>query len=427
MRHLARLPLLACCLGARVAAAQVAAVSPAPAPISRTEAVTTALGRAARLGVARADTAVSYAQLLIAQARPNPTLNTVYSKSTPQYHVTADVPIDYPSLRGARVRAAQAGRAAARFRFAFERAAVALDADTAYTRALAARERLRLSRRNTAAADSLQVIATKRRDAGDASDLDVELASVNAAQQTNTTLSDSLAYLSAVLDLQAAIGMESDGVAISPTDSLGVPVIPPDQLDGDGVATAPAAPVASAAAPLSVAAAQASVEAARLGSVVERRSVWTSPSITAGFETGDPSGSEPGILPTVGIALPLPLLNRNRGPIAQAEAERTRAEAELRLAQVESRTEIARARRELAIAMDKVRRDQALVTSATRVATMSQTAYREGASALPAVLEAQRNARDVLAQYVADLADAWVATAELRALTLTSASDSPSR
>jgi cobalt-zinc-cadmium efflux system outer membrane protein len=151
------------------------------------------------------------------------------------------------------------------------------------------------------------------------------------------------------------------------------------------------------------------------------------PSLSAGFETRDPSGSEPGILPTVGASLPLPLINRNRGAIAQAEAERTRAEAELTLAQVESRIETARARRELAIAIDKVRRDQALVASATRVAAMSQTAYREGASALPAVLEAQRNARDVLAQYVADLADAWVATAELRVLTLTSVSDPTSR
>jgi cobalt-zinc-cadmium efflux system outer membrane protein len=412
MHLLAGLRLAAVCLVVRGAAAQPTPPAETPVtPVTRTQAVATALERGARLGVARADTALSYAQLLTARAWQNPALSTVYSKSTPQWHVTADVPFDYPSLRGARVRAAQAGRTAARYRFAFERAAVALTADTAYTRALAARERLRLSRRNAAAADTLQLIAAKRRDAGDASDLDVELATVNAAQQTNAALTDSLAYVSAVLDLQSAMGLASDGVAVVLADSLGAPPSDvPDGQDGDG----------AAAAPLSVAAAQASVEAARLGTLVERRGVWAAPSLTAGFETGDPSGGEPGILPTVGISLPLPLLNRNRGPIAQAEAERLRAQAELTLAQVESRTEIARARRELAVSLDKVRRDQALVAAATRVATMSQTAYREGASALPAVLEAQRNARDVLAQYVADLADAWVASAELRVLTLTS-------
>ena len=46
-------------------------------------------------------------------------------------------------------------------------------------------------------------------------------------------------------------------------------------------------------------------------------------------------------------------------------------------------------------------------------------------SRLPNVLEAQRNARDVLAQYVADLADAWIATAGLRVLTLTTSSALP--
>jgi cobalt-zinc-cadmium efflux system outer membrane protein len=174
-----------------------------------------------------------------------------------------------------------------------------------------------------------------------------------------------------------------------------------------------------AAAPLSVAAAQASLESAQLATRIQRRSIWAGPSITAGFETGDPGA--PGILPTVGFAIPFPLLDRNRGPIAQADAERDRARAELTLAQVQSRVEIARARRELASAQARVVRDQSLVASANRVAALSLTGYREGASPLPTVLEAQRNARDVIAQYVDDLANVWIAIAELRALTLLSA------
>jgi len=57
---------------------------------------------------------------------------------------------------------------------------------------------------------------------------------------------------------------------------------------------------------------------------------------------------------------------------------------------------------------------------------MSLTAYREGQSSLPNVLEAQRNARDILGQYVDDLAEAWIASAELRVYTLTTASTRPS-
>lgn len=391
-------------------------------PVSRAAAVDSALARGTRLGVARADTALAGARLLAARAWPNPTLNAAYSKSTPQYHVTADLPLDLPYLRGARVASARLARGAARLRFAFERAATALDADTAYTRALAALERSRLSRRNARDADSLRTIAVRRRDAGDASDLDVELATVTAGQAENDASADSLAYLSAVLDLQAVMGLTAGAVVIVPSDSLGAPPLT------DTIATAllvARAGAPAAAPPLQVAAARAALESARLATRLQRRSLLAAPAITAGFETGDPSGAEPGMLPTVGIALPLPLFDWNRGPIAQARAEQERARAELALAEVTSRVEIARARRELAVALERVARDRRLVAAADRVAAMSLTAYREGASALPNVLEAQRSARDVLARYVDDLAGAWIASAELRVLTLTPSDTTP--
>jgi outer membrane protein TolC len=122
----------------------------------------------------------------------------------------------------------------------------------------------------------------------------------------------------------------------------------------------------------------------------------------------------------------LPLFSRNRGPIAQADAERARAAAELALAQVEARNNIAHAVRERENALARIGRDRALVTSAERLVAMSLTAYREGASTLPNVLAAQRSARDVLSQYIDDLANAWIATAELRVLaTPPSASGQP--
>jgi hypothetical protein len=66
--------------------------------------------------------------------------------------------------------------------------------------------------------------------------------------------------------------------------------------------------------------------------------------------------------------------------------------------------------------MARIARDRLLVASANSVASKSLTAYREGASTLVSVIEAQRVAREILAQYIDDLANAWVATAELRAL-----------
>jgi outer membrane protein, heavy metal efflux system len=169
---------------------------------------------------------------------------------------------------------------------------------------------------------------------------------------------------------------------------------------------------------LPVMAAQLSLQSAQTATRVQRRGIWSGTGIMFGVETGDPGGTGNSLLPTFGLSLPLPFLDRNRGAIAQAEADRQRAQWELALARIESQTNIAHAQRVRANALGRIARDRVTVTAAERVATMSLTAYREGAMALPNVLEAQRTSRDVLAQFIDDLAAAWIATASLRVFTM---------
>jgi cobalt-zinc-cadmium efflux system outer membrane protein len=389
--------LLSSALGATAARAQEVR------PLTRAEAIDAALRRGVRLPAARADTLVAAAELITARTLANPTLSASYTKSVPQYHAELELPLPFPWIRNARVGSARYAVTAARLRYRFARASAVLEADTAYTLAQAALARMSLSARTAADADTLLRMAIARRDAGDASDLDVELARVNAGQQANAAANDSLELRSTLLDLQLAIGLTGDSVEALPADSL---TVPPSSESMGGE-------------PLSVAAATAGLEAATLGLTAERRAAWGIPSLLAGVEAHDPTGSEPGLLPVIGVALPIPLFDRNRGALATASAERERAVAELALARLESRVEIAQARRAQSSALGRVARGQRVVQSALRVATMSLTAYREGASTLPNVLEAQRNARDILAQYIDDLARAWIATATLRALTLT--------
>ena len=379
------------------------AVARSQQPVTRQQAVELAVTRGARAAVARADTLVASAQLLTTRQRDNPSVAMTYSKSTPNYHEIVDLPIDLTGVRSARIRSAEATRLASQYRFRFERAAAALDADTTYTRALAAFEHLRLSRRNAKDADSLRRMAVVRRDAGDASELDVLLATVNAGQAANQAAADSLTYVSTLFDLQVVMGLDTDRVSVTPVDSLTLPAA------SGGVSFAGRA--------LPIAAAEQALIAADLWVRAQRRSLLTPLSVQAGIEHGDPS--EHGILPTIGLSIPLPILNRNRGPIALAEAERERARAELSLARFETQSAIGRAIRSRNLALEKIQRDRVLVESATRVAAMSLTAYREGAQGLPAVLEAQRNAREILSQYIDDLAQAWIATATLRLYDLT--------
>ena len=373
--------------------------------VSRADAIESALTRALAVHAAGADTLVAVGQLLAARALANPALTASYTKSAPQYHAELDLPLPLPWLRRPRVGAAASAATAARLRYDLARASAALDADTSYTLAVAAIARAALSAHTAADADTLLRMAIARRDAGDASELDVELARVNAGQQVNAAAGDSLVVQSALLDLQLAMGLDTDSVVAFPTDSL----------------EAPPQPGTSGGEPLAVSAAVAGLRSASSGLTAERRAAWGAPSLIAGIETHDPSGAEPGVLPVIGVALPLPLFDRNRGGVTIALAERERARAELALARLESRTRVVEAERTLAAARARVARGRTLVASANRIAAMSLTAYREGASTLPNVLEAQRNAREILGQYVDDLARAWIAGATLRTLTLTAA------
>src|SRR6267378_6808406 len=105
-------------------------------PVTRADAVAAALARGARVALGRADTAAALGAARAARAFPNPSLSAGYTKDVPRVHATVGLPLDLPWLRGPRIGAAESARDAARYGFAFERAAVRFEAETTYTRAL---------------------------------------------------------------------------------------------------------------------------------------------------------------------------------------------------------------------------------------------------------------------------------------------------
>ena len=401
MKRYKRAALLLAALVALPAGAQQA--DKALRPVARADAVAEALANGTRAKLALADTTAAGGALAAAEAYPNPALAAGYSKATPQYHVSLDQPIEYPGLRRARASAARELQRASHYRFVLERAALQVEADTAYTAALAALGHARLSAMSGRAADSLLVLARLRREAGDASDLEVELASVNALQMANARANDSIAAVAATLDLQRVMGLGAERERITLTDTLAVVALPP----------AMAPPGAGAASPLAVAAAEASALAASRVLSVEQSSVFSTPSLSLGIDAHDGAGGQPGLLPNIGVSVPLPLWSRRTGEIALAQAGVFRAQAELAQARRESDARIARARRDLEAANARVARDGNVLASARRVASMSLTAYAEGAAGIPTVLEAQRTARDAVAHYLDDLAAAQIAFALL--------------
>jgi cobalt-zinc-cadmium efflux system outer membrane protein len=389
--------------GAAGAAAQRASL----VAITRDSAISLALARGSRSALANATARSASAKVRAAGAIANPLLSASYTKAIPQYHATVDIPLDFLTLRSLRVASARSASEAANIRLQFERASIRLGVDTSYTIAAARRSRAALSLRNAADAESLFTVAGVRRSAGDASDLDVDVASINAGRARNVAVADSAEAVSAILELQQALGLAAREQTIAIADSLEVPL-------ADSSLLVDTARAANGAPTLSVAAAQRDLRSADQALALERRNVWSGLALQAGVENHDPTGAEPGLLPTVGVSVPLPLFNQGQGAVAVAQAERNRARAELAAAQRESAALIARARRDLAASLMRVGRDRRLVETANRVARLSLQAYVEGAYPLTTVLEAQRNARDTLSELIDDLVAANAAAGTLR-------------
>ncbi|MFI5245408.1 MAG: TolC family protein, partial [Gemmatimonadales bacterium] len=187
-----------------------------------------------------------------------------------------------------------------------------------------------------------------------------------------------------------------------------------DTLEAGAPATA-----APAGTQLLVAAAEEDLRQAEQELTLERRMLFPAPALALGWDKQSPVTDEAGILPSIGLSIPLPLFNQNRGTILLAQSARDRAAAALELARRQGAQQAAQALRELALARDRLSRSERLVASASSVAQLSLVAYREGASTLPSVLEAQRIARETLAQYVDDVAAVRNASGIVRLLTLT--------
>lgn len=370
------------------------AAAPAQQRVTLEQARAAALANGSRLRIAAVDEALARADAVTARAFPNPTVTADYSKSPPQYHLTAEQPLEFPWLRNARIRAAQAGALGARYRLQVEQAAVRYAVDSAYLQAAAARERFLLSARTEREGEELVRVARTREQAGDASQLDAEMALVAQGGLQGATLADSLAAVAAILDLQALMGIPSAHPTIVLADSLAsLPALAPAAIDSAGNAT-----------PLRTAVAQADVQARTASLAAERANRWAAPSITGGVEWHDPTGGETGYLPMFGISIPVPLWDRNRGPILAAQAQLQRARAELEAAQREGAAALAATERTRVTAALSVERGRALLARAERVVALSTRGYGEGAFPITTVIEARRAARDALRQYVQDLA-----------------------
>ncbi len=378
--------------------------------VTRAEAIASALSKSPRHTLARLDSVSAFAQLRTARQYENPMLATSYTEAAPQAHVTLDVPIDLPRQREPRIAAARALLGAMTVRLGLADALLAFDTDTAYTRAQTLDAQARLLALTARDADSLVILVRIRRDAGDASDLDVEIATVAAGQSANLAVTAYASSAASLLRLQLLMGISPESMRIALPDSI-------DRSAVDVPVASPTSNSMGIGQALPVAAAALDVRAAEEQTRLERRRRFGAPAITVGVEATNPGGPG-GPLPLIGVSLPLPVFNRNRAAIARALADEQRGRALLLQAQLEQETAMTLAQTEAVAARTRAERSLRLLATSERINALSLLAYREGATTLVSVLEAQRTTRDARAQSLEDLAAVQIINRVLQFLSL---------
>lgn len=367
-----------------VAAYPAAAQMPGAQPTLTLEAaLRRALEQAPALAQARAGLDAERGRLAQARLRPNPEAvldaenfagnRSMQGFDAAEVTVALEQPIELGGKRAARIAVGRAGVAAAEVRSTLARLDLEQAVRRAYAAAAAAQERLELARAEARTADDIADAVTKLVTGGREPPLRQARARVEQATAR-------AGVLSAERELEAA--RRALAVLAGETDAAFT-------VDGASLyrfAATPGAAVSGDAADVILARQEA--ERARAQVRVERSARTPDPRVTAGVRRLE---AEDATALVAGVAVPLPLLNRNGGNIAAANAEVVRAEAALRQAEVEAAVRASSARGALETARAQAETFQtAVIPAAEEGLRVARLGYAAGKFQYLELLEAQR-------------------------------------
>lgn len=146
----------------------------------------------------------------------------------------------------------------------------------------------------------------------------------------------------------------------------------------------------------------AEVEAARLADEAGGRGLIPEPVLFGGPMLLDLGRPETGVGFEVGVEIPFPTFDRGQGVQARARARRAAVEAEMRAFVHAARLELAAARREVELRVERARRhDAEVLARATELRTITLAAYERGGAELLLLVDAERAQREAMSTSVA--------------------------
>lgn len=285
------------------------------------------------LAVARAQWEVARAGTVTASERPNPsiTAGATYNSTTPPPWIPAvsfDVPIEIAGKRGHRITQAQAAADAAHWDWIDKIWQVRASVRTALLGVYSARESAQLLEQQVKAQSEVVRLLEGQLGAGEIAVPDVTQVRIAlntnrlGLEQARQQESEALATLADAVGLPAAalahVSLSFAGLDRFPTD--------PAPADAEREAVLRRADVRSALA--SYAASQAALQ----GEIANQ---YPDIHLGPGYEFDQTDNKW-----TLGVTLPLPILNQNQGPIAEAKARRQLAAAQFLAAQAKVINEV---------------------------------------------------------------------------------------
>jgi outer membrane protein, heavy metal efflux system len=399
-----------------MAAAPFAASSGPPAAAQDTldlqAAIALALERHPLLRAASHEVAAGEADLDQAGRLPNPELAWLREGDQTGFRTTTvqlNQPIELGGKRGARVALAQEELGLARTELALRRQALptrplTTDAIDAYYAILAAQERSRLALATVELAARSTGVAGGRVAAGKVSPIEAARARLAQAEAKADGERAGAELAIARANLAALVGAAAAGRPLAAADAAALPEAEPlEALLRRGADDA--AEVRRARGRAAVQQAQANVErAARIPDLT----------LSVGTQRDDQVGRRQAV---VGLAVPLPLFDRNTGRLAAAVERGARAEAELDAARLAAATEARAAHARYVQARSEAQLlERDVVPEARTVYELTLTGFEYGKFGFIDVLDAQRTWFQVRSRSWQAMRDAWRAWAELERL-----------
>lgn len=316
--------------------------------------------------------------------------------------VTWSQPLDLSGKRSARVAAAEHALEAIRVQRESREAQLKADVTATFLSTLLSQERVRLAQESLAIARSGSLAASKRVQAGKVSPLE-ETRSKVAEANVRLELVQAQGELNA--QLQELRALLAGGVVFDTLDgnALLLPSLPPINVLQDRVAVSPVIR-------------QAQLETRRLSALADLEQAKRTPdlSVSLGIQRSQQSGRSTAI---VGVSIPIPAFDTNRGNLLEALRRRDKSEEDARAIELRLRADVSIARQRLEVASQEV------TAVNSEILPAAQDAFRAAAQGFELgkfnyldVLDAQRTLLQARAQYLRSLGDSHRAVADVARL-----------